>query len=36
MSEDPEAGPRGLAMAMLIMLSGVIWLVIGLIIGAHL
>lgn len=36
MNEDPEAGPRGLAVAMLITLCSVLWLVIGVWIGAHL
>ncbi len=36
MNEDPEAGARGLAVAMLIALASAFWLVVGLYIGAHL
>lgn len=36
MEDDPEAGPRGLAVAILVMLSSAFWLVIGLWIGAKL
>ena len=34
--EDPEAGPRGLAVAMLVTLASTFWLVIGVWIGAQL
>lgn len=36
MSDDPESGPRGLAVAMLVTLASTFWLVIGVWIGAHL
>jgi len=36
MNDDPEAGARGLAIAMLLMLTSAFWLSIGVWIGAHL